>query len=207
VPSLSAKLAAGELARNTVGVLLVKNELDVRPAKIATDAELSERARAALLWDPEPDAQGIEVSAHDGVVTLTGSVVTAYDRQHATDIVAGIAGLRALDNQLRVEHGESHYVYDPYSDPYAPCCAASQAAPLQTAHTDAEIAGTIREQLRWSPFLDASTISVSVTGGRAVLTGDVATTGERDIATEDALKGGALEVDNRVNVVASSTAL
>ncbi|HKO54127.1 MAG TPA: BON domain-containing protein [Polyangiaceae bacterium] len=207
VPSLSAKLAVGELARNTVGALLVKNELEVQPAKIADDEVLSQRARAALLWDPEIGAQGIEVTAHDGLVTITGIATTAYDRQRATDIVSAIAGIRALDNQLRVSHGESRDVYKPYADPYAPCCAGGQAAPLQTAHTDAEIAATIRQQLRWSPILDDSTISVSVTGGRAVLTGDVATDAERGLATQAALRGGALEVDNRLSVVASRAAL
>lgn len=197
----------GELARNTVGVLLVKNELVVRPAEIASDEVLSERARAALLWDPEVGAQGIEVSAHDGFVTLTGHVVTAYERQQATDVVAAISGIRDLDNQLRVSHGESLYVDQPYADPYALCCAGGQAAPLQTTHTDAEIAATIRQQLRWNPLLDDSTIFVSVTGGRAVLTGDVATSAERSIATQDALRGGALEVDNRLSVAASSAAL
>jgi osmotically-inducible protein OsmY len=117
VPSLGAKLAVGELARN---VLPVKNELDVRPA---------------------------------------------------------------------------------------PCRAGSQAAALQTSHTDAEIAAAIRQQLRRNPFLDDSTIAVSVTGGRAVLTGNVATAAERDLATQDALRGGALEVDNRLSVVAGSAAL
>jgi osmotically-inducible protein OsmY len=207
VPSLSAKLAVGELARNTVGVLLVKNELEVRPAKIADDEVLSQRARAALLWDPKTGAQGIEVTAHDGLVTITGIVATASNRQHAADIVSGIAGIRALDNQLRVSHEQSRHVYQPYADPYAHCCTGGQAARLQTMHTDAEIGATIRQQLRWSPFLDDSTIAVTVTGGRAVLTGDVATAAERGLATQEALRGGALEVDNRLSVVANRAAL
>ena len=134
------------------------------------------------------------------------SGVNAYERQHATVTVGGGPGLRAMDDAPPVEHaGITAEKSQP--DPKPSCCAASQAAPLQSVHSDAEIAAMIRDQLRRSPFLDASAIYVSVTGGRAVLTGEVATAAEHSLATQDALKGGALEVDNRLHVVATKVTL
>lgn len=112
-----------------------------------------------------------------------------------------------LGNSPRADPGEAHAAHEPRPDTRDSWRPAAESAPLQTSHSDAEIAASIRQQLRSSAFLDASTIRISVTGGRATLSGEVATEAERALANQCALKGGALEVDNRLHVVANSVAL
>ena len=40
---------------------------------------------------------------HEGVVTLTGTVKTAADRQKAYDDAAKVNGVKSVDNQVKVE--------------------------------------------------------------------------------------------------------
>jgi osmotically-inducible protein OsmY len=66
--------------------------------------------------------------------------------------------------------------------------------------TDAAIKEDIEDELFWSPFVDLDEVTVKVDGGTAILTGEVDSLGEYEAATENALEGGAHEVDNNLVV-------
>lgn len=68
-----------------------------------TDKEITEGARAALLLDPDLSTAQIAPSTRDGVVELRGRVASEELRQRALDVVAGVRGVRDVEDHLRVE--------------------------------------------------------------------------------------------------------
>ena len=73
-----------------------------------TDVRLRNVVIRRLDWDPEVDASAIGVSAHEGVVTLTGFVDNYADKLTAERIAKSLRGVRAVANdivvRLLVEH-------------------------------------------------------------------------------------------------------
>ena len=55
-----------------------------------------------LDWDPRIDATAIGVSAHNGVVTLTGHVTSEAGKEAAEDVALHVRGVRAVANDLIV---------------------------------------------------------------------------------------------------------
>jgi len=200
VGSLSGKLAAEDLARHTVGVVSVKNELKVRPRKAVSDAVIQTSVKSALFWNPYTNTYAISVKAHDGKVTLTGNVNTPYDRAQATTVVSNVAGVKDIDNDLSVTHSEITYVYSRYLFPYAPYWESWYYIPPKTARSDADIAHEIQDELVWSPFVDAEQVKVKVEHGKAILTGQVDSRVERMAATDNAFEGGATVVENDLTI-------
>ncbi len=74
-----------------------------RGAKTARDYD--ERVRKdvydRLADDTDIDATDIEVTAHNGVVTLRGSVDSLWDKRRAEDIAKSAPGVRGVNNNLR----------------------------------------------------------------------------------------------------------
>lgn len=95
---------AGEVAAWEIpGVLEVDNRLDAAPNQLRPDPEVVADVREHLLRDAAIlDATGIAVEAALGRVTLSGTVIRAEDRQRAEDDARFVAGVRAVDNQIRV---------------------------------------------------------------------------------------------------------
>lgn len=64
--------------------------------------ELSNRVSQALLNDPRTDQVVIEVSAEQGVVTLSGTVDSPGTSQAAEEIARSQRGVVSVINQLKV---------------------------------------------------------------------------------------------------------
>ena len=64
------------------------------------DATITARVSAALVSEPDLSGQTINVSTHDGVVTLAGPVDSVPTAQQAGVIAAEIEGVAEVDNQL-----------------------------------------------------------------------------------------------------------
>jgi osmotically-inducible protein OsmY len=67
-------------------------------------------------------------------------------------------------------------------------------------NTDREILENIKEEIRWSPFVDEEKVDVRVEDGQAILTGTVNSKLEHDAAIENAREGGAKSVSNQLTV-------
>lgn len=67
-----------------------------------SDRELREAVEEALDWEPIIDAERIGVSAKDGVVTLTGHVVSFPHRREAERVAGLVAGVKAIACELQV---------------------------------------------------------------------------------------------------------
>ena len=86
------------------------------------DIELRHEVLAALNWDPQACCVDIDVCVQDGVVTLTGQVVS-FDLKHAVECaVRRVQGIKTLVNELVVR-----------STPEEPCLRDSTGASAAAA--------------------------------------------------------------------------
>jgi osmotically-inducible protein OsmY len=199
VETPSAKLAAEALARNTVGVRSVKNELVVA-ATPTQDAVLQKRVEDALLRDQQTDARNIHVAVDKGVVTLTGSVSWYLESAEALDVTSGVPGVVRANNQLQVTNPAMPYVYRPWLDPFTPHVETWYLTSPRPAMPDATIAKRIKENYGWSPFILEPDVHVRVQDGTATLTGTVGSYRERQAAVDSALEAGAVSVTDQLSV-------
>jgi osmotically-inducible protein OsmY len=199
VDNLAAKRAAEQDARNTVGVSVVTNRIKVRGAE-RTDEDIAADIRSNLTVDPYVERYEIDVSVVDGTAYLNGTVDSYFEKGEAEEIASTVAGVTTVRNYLDVDYA-GPVVYDPYLDgTYLYDYDWYDYEPLYTCEDDAEIKGEINDELWWSPFVDADQVTVTVDDGVATLTGTVDSWSEYNAATENAYEGGAVWVDNDLDV-------
>ncbi len=166
VPSYPQYLAAAEAARRAAGVTSVHNHLEVvlPPGDYRDDAMLTTAANNALAASAAvPD--GVEATAKNGDLTLTGAV--KYPSQHAAaeSAVAGLTGVRNISNKI-------DYVFD--VDP-------------------ADVKRLVREALdRHKVPLDDSRVVADASGNSVTLIGHVRTEAQRDAVVEAVWRGHAV---------------
>lgn len=71
----------------------------------SSDAGITSSVRAALSRDPDLRAMRVDVETVDGRVALMGEVPSTQARERATQIASAVAGVRSVDNQLKVGTG------------------------------------------------------------------------------------------------------
>jgi osmotically-inducible protein OsmY len=174
VGNLRAKRAAEQDARNTLGVWRVKNHLKVRPT-IPTNTELENRVAMALLDNPYVERYKIYIDAHTGRVYLSGNVHTSFEKNQAERVTEGVKGVTGIANNLK---HDTRWVWKP----------------------DWEIRQNVKDQLWWSPFVEADDINIAVDDGVVTLSGTVDSWSERDDAEKNAFQGGAKDVNNNLAV-------
>lgn len=160
---------AGLLARGVGGVRKVTNDLTTRWELARTDTEIKNDAVAALERDVYTTGLPIAVTVEDGVITLTGSVGNAFEKERAGDTVRWIANVRGVDNVLDVEWEWNREVRDQAPEP-----------------SDSSLRRAVRAELDHDWRLDSSKVNVDVTNGHVVLDGTVASDYERRVAERDA---------------------
>jgi osmotically-inducible protein OsmY len=105
-----AKAKAAEVAKSAAGTRIIANEISVQPvgseseAKDVTsnlDAAIEKNYKAALI-SGGLEKQHVDFKAKNGVLTLTGSVHDANQRQHAEKLAAGIPNVQQVLNQIEV---------------------------------------------------------------------------------------------------------
>jgi osmotically-inducible protein OsmY len=106
VPSYPQYLEAAAAARRVAGVTHVHNHLEVSlpVGNYRDDATLTTTANNALLLDVTVPL-GIEATAKDGNLTLTGSVSYGSERAAAADTVSGLIGVRQIKNKIEIING------------------------------------------------------------------------------------------------------
>jgi osmotically-inducible protein OsmY len=175
VQDLQARRAAEEDARNTVGVLLVRNHLRVRPAVERSDEEITRQVQEALQRDPLVDRFNVGVTTFRGEVFLSGEVDSWFEEARAENAAAGVPGVVDIRNNLRAD-GPPEYL------------------------SERRLEEEIEDELFWSPFVDAGEVHVSVDGRVATLTGTVDNWADYSWAAENARQGGAASVRNHLKV-------
>ncbi len=154
VPSYPQYLEAAAAAQRVSGVKNVHNHLEVvlPPGDYRDDAMLTTAANNALSANiTVPD--GVEATAYDGNVELTGTVKHGPERAAAELAVAGLTGVRNIRDDIEIG-------YD--ADP------AGVAAGVQDALD------------RYALLADDSDVGVYTSGNAVTLTGHVRTWAEHD---------------------------
>jgi osmotically-inducible protein OsmY len=67
------------------------------------DDKLYDKVRMKLAEDRDVNGGGIEVSVHNGVVTLKGKVLREKQRTRAATVAKKVKGVVSVDNQLVTE--------------------------------------------------------------------------------------------------------
>ena len=109
---------------------------------------LESDVKEAFDYDPMLDHSRIVVKVNDGRVTLTGAVATFDDVERATKDVHLVAGVKAVDNQLRV-------------------------GPSGNTIADTEIAAACATALGYEKFVPKGSVHVTVNDGFVHLFGEV----------------------------------
>lgn len=141
-----------------------------------TDATIRERVIEELARDPRVTADGVGVSVHHGVVTLTGHVPGFSERQSAASAAQRVPGVKAVAQELLVR------------------------LPEGKKRADDEIAERAVSILGWT-LHEAGNIKVTVDGGWVTLTGEV-DWGYQKKEAEHAIRllGGVTGVYNNIRV-------
>jgi osmotically-inducible protein OsmY len=113
-----------------------------------SDAQLHADVADELTSDPSIDASKIAVAVHDGIVTLTGTVASYWQKIEAENAVKRVQGVRGIANDLTV------------------------VVPTIRQRDDADIARAAANALEWHSDLPKG-IKAIVSNGWITLEGDV----------------------------------
>ena len=160
VGSLAEKVAAEQAARRVKGVQGIAQKIVVRlpTAHRHTDEEIADRALKVLNWDLEVPDEQIQVKVENGIVTLTGTVTYQFQRAAADRDIRRLGGVTDLVNLIEIRPSA-----DQVTDPVA-------------------VYHKIENALRRSADMEASHVSVEVSGSKITLRGRVKTWWERGLA-------------------------
>lgn len=117
VRSLSAKLAAADDARHTTGVENVTNNISVerkvvvKPAVPTTDEAIKNHIKNAIRRDPYVEEAHIELAVSEGVVELSGTVNSKFEKRHIYEIASDVKGVIKVYNTttIKPKSGETMY--------------------------------------------------------------------------------------------------
>jgi osmotically-inducible protein OsmY len=160
VPSYPQYLEAAAAARRVSGVKKLQNHLEVvlPPEDYRDDATLTTAANNALTLDiTVPD--GIEATAKNGNLTLTGTVSYGTQRTSAEQAVAYLTGVRNVGDDIEI----------------------STDADL------ADVSVNVQDALdRYALIPDDSDVAIDTSGNTVTLTGNVRTWAEHDAVVDAA---------------------
>jgi osmotically-inducible protein OsmY len=147
-----------------------------------TNAELQHDVLEELLWDPSINAANLQVRADHGAVTLGGSIASYTEKWAAKRAAERVRGVVSVVNNIEVR------------------------LPADDERTDADLAGTASDALRWNRLVPHELISVAAVQGRLTLTGDVPYHYQRE-AAYNAVRTlvGVRDVNNHVRIRPSIT--
>jgi osmotically-inducible protein OsmY len=136
------------------------------------DAEISLAIETELAYDQSVDADDLQVTTVEGVVTLGGQVTNLLEAQRAVEIARATKGVRSVVDEIAVQ-------------------------PL--ARPDSEIRDDLTAALLVDPAVESYELNVDVDGGVVSLSGAVESWTERYLAGEIAMGiRGVKRVDNDI---------
>jgi osmotically-inducible protein OsmY len=150
---------------------------------MTSDSEVQRCVEDELKWEPglsHPSKIGVAV--RDGVVTLSGSVDSYFEKWAAERAAKRVVGVNALAVELDVE------------------------LPDSTIRTDADIARTAQNALEWSVSVPAGRVRVIVERGWLTLQGEVDSEYQRssaELAVRNLL--GVKGISNEIEVKSTAT--
>ena len=169
VDSYPEEQQAGLLASEVRGVKEVKNDIITKWRNTRSDSDVKEDAIAALKNDVYLAGESIDVTVKGGIISLSGSVANAYERDRAFDDVRWISNVNDVNNGLKVEWFENRGTKTKTETP-----------------SDETLKKTVRKSLDQDSRLIADAITIRTSFGEVTLDGSVASHYEKIIAEQDA---------------------
>ena len=140
-----------------------------------SDNDLKKAVLDELSWEPGINAAHIGVSAHAGVVTLTGHVDTFAQKLCAEKATSRVKGVKAMAEEIEVK------------------------LPYDFVRSDEDIAAASIERLSWNSTIPTDAIQVRVANGWVTLTGTVVWNFEKEAAEADIQTlSGVIGVSNNI---------
>jgi osmotically-inducible protein OsmY len=175
VPSYPQYLEAAAATQRVAGVKNVHNHLEVvlPDADLRDDAMLTTAANNALMLNVTvPD--GVEATAQDGNLTLTGTVEYGAERAAAELAVAGLTGVRNVRDEIEISYDADSVDVDLH----------------------------VQEALARSALVpDDSDVKAATDGSIITLTGQVRTWAEHDAVVDAAwMARGVIDVDDELEI-------
>ena len=116
---------------------------------MSTDKTLQNDVQSELDWEPRVNAANIGVSAHAGVVTLTGHVENYAEKNAAEKAAWRVKGVKGIAEELEVR------------------------LPNSIKRSDEQIAEAALSRMSWDVSIPNNSITVKVQDGYVTLTGEV----------------------------------
>jgi osmotically-inducible protein OsmY len=159
-------------------VALLVTSLPAYAAK--TDSRIEKSAQQSYVFKTYLQGDDIKIQAKDGAVTLMGSVSEESHKSLAQETVAGLPGVKSVDNKLEVK-----------------------GAP-PSANSDAWVLDKVKLTLLFHRSVSAGKTEVDVKDGIVTLRGEAASQAQKELTTEYAKDvEGVKDVTNEMTVTKS----
>ena len=139
-------------------ITLLVTSVPVHASKMDSRIELS--AKQSYLFKTFLKGDDIKIESKDGTVTLTGIVADNFNKSLAQETVAGLPGVKSVDNRLAIK-----------------------GAP-PTANSDAWLRDKVKYTLLFHRSVSSGTTEVDVKDGIVTLRGDAASQARKELTTE-----------------------
>jgi len=141
------------------------------------DTTLRQNILDELEFEPSIDAANIGVAVDDGIVTLTGHVLTYWEKTTAENVVSRIKGVKGIAGEIEVRPAGAHVT------------------------ADDEIARRAVHSIEWNVSIPRDRVQVKVHQGLVTLTGKLEWQFQKN-AVADAVRGlaGVKGVSNNIEV-------
>jgi len=148
-----------------------------------SDTQIQQDVMAELNWEPSINAAHIGVEVSDGIVTLAGHVTNYTEKLNAERAAQRVYGVKALAVEMDV------------------------TLPGTSKRSDADIAQSANNVLRWTTYLPTDHIKIKVENGTIVLCGQVEWDYQRNGAA-DVVRYllGVTGVDNQITLKPEASA-
>lgn len=201
-----------EIARGVEGIHKVMDEIRVKPVLVSDgrepsrekdedgpgfagsvkDATITASVKMRLMWNRHTDGLDIDVTTHQGRVTLEGVVADDVTRDLAGEIAGNTNDVREVDNRLRVSARTDESIGQKVGK------AVDKAGEVIS---DSWITTKVYAQLDNDDVIDSTDIRVTTQEGKVTLSGRVGSEIERQRAPEIAADvTGVTAIENRLEV-------
>jgi len=179
VDSYAEKSAAEQAAKRVTGVKALAVEIQVKLPGMSerTDADIGRAAENAIEWATWVPEDRIQVTVEQGWITLSGDVDWRYQKEAAENAVRYLTGVKGVSNLIDI-------------------ITVQKVSP-------AEVKANIEKALKRNARLEAQRITVTATGSKVTLRGNVRSLADREEAERAAWNApGVLEVDDEIDIAA-----
>jgi osmotically-inducible protein OsmY len=167
------------LVLKAVAVIVLVTSVSVQASEM--DARIKSSAKKSYVFKTYLKGDDIKIESNDGVVALTGTVAEESHKSLAQDTVAGLPGVKSVDNRLEVK-GER-----------------------PAENSDTWVSMKVKGALLFHRNVSASQTDVSVTDGFVTLRGEAISQAQKELTTEYAKDvEGVKDVKNEMTVAKAS---